>query len=768
MKLNSTFLFCLILFSSLADSAMSQVVSNSDKAGFFPFSVWYSGGKARAPMLSVIDNNSEEEWRRDLQQIKSLGFNTVRTWVEWAACEPVRGEYNFGNLRLLMRLAEEVGLRVFIQIYVDSAPDWVAEEFPHALFEAQSGDKVFPQAAPGACTDNHDVEEAVLGFYTETARVASEYPSLYGWDLWSEPHIINWASLDYIPNVQFCFCPGTRARFRNWLQNKYGTIEALNRSWYRRFTGWDQVDPPRFSTILSYTDFIDWKTFIYEKLMEDMQARYDAVRKGDPDHLITAHAVGASLFQSPHVGAGATDDFMMARPLDYYGVSIYPRHNHPDRAWSVTTLRTVMDFTRSANREKGGWYVGELQAGLGTISLLISDPVTADDHRIWVWSAIAKGAKGINIYAYYPMSSGYEAGGYGLINLDGTLTDRARKAGELAAVVDRNQELFLSSVPVKARVGIVYNPLTQMVGGMQRRDYPSALTNSLIGYYQSFANHNIPVDFIHREHLENNDLSQYKLVIVPYPVMFTEKAARGLSEFVREGGYVLAEARLAWNDDRGYASEIIPGLGLHEVFGVREDEIRMREDLTLTVTATKHPALAGMKAGDLLKGSLHVESLKPLEKANIEVLARTPQGQPAIVSNSFGKGQAMLAGTYLGMASFPDPDLFNDRFFVNLTDWAKIDRPFVTSLDGRRSSQVEVRLQENSRSKLLFIINHSDSQEEVEIEMKTDVTGSYIIRDIITEISTRQRSSGNILKLKFKIDRKQVVVCEIKPESNNK
>jgi beta-galactosidase len=389
---------------------------------------------------------SEEEWRSDLRQIKSLGFNTVRTWVEWAACEPERGKYNFSNLHLLFKLAQEAGLKVFIQVYVDSAPDWVATQFSHALFEAQSGDKVYPQAAPGACTDNHEVEEAVLNFYTETAKVASQYPNFFGWDLWSEPHIINWASLDYITNVQFCFCPGTRAKFRQWLIRKYSGLEALNRAWYRNFTSWEQVDPPRFSTILSYTDFIDWKTFIYEKLVDDMQSRYNAIRKADPHHLITAHAVGASLFQSPHVGAGATDDFLMARPLDYYGVSLYPKHNHPDRAWSVTTLQTVMDFTRSANREKGGWFVGELQAGMGTIALLVSDPVTAEDHRIWAWSAIAKGAKGVNIYAYYPMSTGYESGGYGLVNLDGTLTDRAVNAGNIASVVHRNMDLFLSSL----------------------------------------------------------------------------------------------------------------------------------------------------------------------------------------------------------------------------------------------------------------------------------------------------------------------------------
>ena len=70
------------------------------------------------------------------------------------------------------------------------------------------------------------------------------------------------------------------------------------------------------------------------------------------------------------------------------------------------------------------------------------------------------------------MSSGYEAGGYGLINLDGTLTERAVNAGQIADVVNRNQQLFLNATPVKAEIGIVYNPLTQMVGGMQRRDFP--------------------------------------------------------------------------------------------------------------------------------------------------------------------------------------------------------------------------------------------------------------------------------------------------------
>lgn len=729
---------------------------------FFPFSVWYSGGKARAPMLSNINANSENEWRKDLQQIKDLGFNTVRTWVEWAACEPERGKYNFENLRLLMRLANEVGLRVFIQMYVDSAPDWVAAEFPYALFEAQSGDKIFPQSAPGACTDNHDVEEAVLNFYSETAKVAGFYPNFFGWDLWSEPHIINWASINYIPNVQFCFCSGTTARFQAWLKEKYQTLDNLNVAWYRNFKDWNQISPPRFSTILSYTDFVDWKTFIYEKLVLDMRARYNAIRKVDKTHLITAHAVGASLFQSPHVGAGATDDFLMARALDYYGVSLYPKHNNPNRAWAVTTLRTVMDFIRSANKDNGGWYVGELQAGLGTVALQVSDPVTSNDHRIWAWSAIAKGAKAVNIFSFYPMSSGYEAGGYGLINLDGTLTERAVNAGKMADIVNRNQELFLKSTPAKAEIGIVYNPLTQMVGGMQRIDYPGALSESLIGYYQSFTNHNIPVDFIHRKDIENNNLLQYKLVILPYPIMFTEKAASKLKDFVKNGGYVLAEARFGWNDDRGYASEIIPGLGLHDIFGVREKEVKMRDNIEFSVSAQNHPVLEGFKIGDKLKGTLYAQSLDVLPNRNVDVLAVTEENEPTVISAKYGNGEALLAGTYLGMASFRQNDANNDKFYTNLLNWAKINRPFTTSLDGRTADQVEVRLQNKPDGGfILFLINHSKNTEEIDVTLAVKTNGDYMVRNVIENSRTSVRSTNNTLKINRTVQSKDVHVLEI-------
>lgn len=757
-KISIIFLLVMI-FPIEGIFAQNQKISKSD---FFPVSVWYSGGKARAPMLSEITPNSRAEWKKDLQQIKSLGFNTVRTWVEWAHCEPRPGEYHFENLKLLSELAQEVGLKVIIQMYVDSAPDWVGKKFPDGLFEAQSGDKVPSQAAPGFCTDHAGVRAAVLNFYTETARTAVQYPNFHGWDLWSEPHIVNWAYINYVPNVQFCFCPNTQARFRDWLQEKYKTLDGLNQAWYRNFETWDDVQPPRFGTILSYTDFIDWKNFIYEKLAGDLRLRYEAVRRADKTHVITSHAAVPSIFYTPYNGYGATDDFLMAEQVDFYGTSLYPKHNHPARHWEIRKFMVAVDFSRSANLKNGGLYVGELQAGKGTIGLQIGNPITPEDHRIWMWSAIAKGARAINIYAYYPMSSGYESGGYGLINLDGTITERAKHAGQTAKIIDENIQLLLASQPVKAEIALVYNPLAQMVGGEQRYADFDGHQNSLFGYYRFFAEHNIPVDFIHRKNLESGDVSSYKLIIVPYPLMFSQSAADGLKNFVKQGGFVVAEARLAWNDERGFAAQVIPGMGLDEVFGAQETSVKMSDKVAMKIMPNFHPTMKGFNENDTLKGAYFAESLEPFKNSAAQVLALLDDGTPVIIASKFGNGETILIGTFLGMANHPTSDQKNNQFLMNLLGWTKIVRPFTTSHDGKLDSPVEVRMQTNASGWLLFVINHSEHDEAVNIKINVNKDQTFTCREIISERKFTLKSNIKILNLDIQIARRSVEVWDIR------
>src|SRR4029079_18099916 len=114
----------------VASLAIPPSLRPQSSAPFVPIGVWYGGGTSRAPMVSRNPAAEREAWRRDLAAIKSLGFNSVKTWVDWASAEPERGRYRFDALEQLLSLADEAGLRVIVQIYTDAAPEGLGRGFP--------------------------------------------------------------------------------------------------------------------------------------------------------------------------------------------------------------------------------------------------------------------------------------------------------------------------------------------------------------------------------------------------------------------------------------------------------------------------------------------------------------------------------------------------------------------------------------------------------------------------------------------------------------
>lgn len=650
-------------------------------------------------MLEPVTADSERAWRADLQKIKSLGFNSVRTWIEWSANEPKQGEYHFEQLDLMLRLAQEIGLKVLVQVYVDSAPDWVGEKFPDGRFVAQNGQPIPSQSAPGFCFDHPGVRQAILDYYREAARHAEKNPSFYGWDLWSEPHVINWAEITYIPRAQFCFCPYSLARFREWLRRKYGTLDALNKAWHREFNVWSQIEPPRFDTILSYTDYIDWRVFTTDKLAQDLQLRNAAVKEIVPASVTTSHSAVPGVFTSLGDGDGNPDDWLMYRSVDYYGVSLYPKHSLPPH-WSLQRRALAMDFTRSASGNRG-FYVGELQGGFGVRGDVVSQPITSDDLREYMWGAIARGARGVNIYALYPMSSGYESGGYGLIDLDGQVTDRAKVAGETARQIAANADLLTAARPQQPEVAILFNHLTTLIGGAGHVSSPAALRDSSAGYHRMFFERNIPVDFISAREFDAASLGKYKLIVAPYPILMMADVASALEKYVAAGGHLFVEARPGWVDDKGYAQPVVPGFGWEKVFGVRERAVTPKPETKIRwMSASSATPSLSHEAAEFT-GARFEERFEILEPT-VRPLATFDDGTAAAFQHEYGKGSAVILGTFAGQINETKPQAMHPLGdFLAL--WAGLTR---VSLDAPVG--VEVQRLVSDKGEMLFFFNHGD------------------------------------------------------------
>ncbi|HXJ89615.1 MAG TPA: beta-galactosidase [Candidatus Binatia bacterium] len=714
--------------------------SKDKKTTFFPVSVWYSGGKARAPMLETITPESARLWKDDLTKIKQLGFNTVRTWVEWNVAEPEEGKYHLENLDLLLRLADEIGLRVIIQVYVDSAPEWVGRKYPDGRYAAQDGLPIPSQAAPGYCFDHRGVREAVLDFSQEVARHASASPAFYGWDLWSEPAALNWARVGYKSEPMFCYCPSSQERFRQWLKGKYQTLDRLNEAWHRTFTDWSQVEPPRYGTILTYTDFMDWRVYYGYKLAEDLAIRSQAVKAVDPEHITTSHAPNPSpLVRTLADPYDPTDDFLMKDSVDFFGTSFYPKLTAPEHNWTLERRVLAMDLTSSMTGGRG-FYVGELQAGYGVHGTVVGSPVTASDLETWTWGMISRGARAINYYAFYPMNAGYESGGYGMIMLDGTLTERSRHAGEIARRIEENSDLLLQSRPERAEVAIVFSPIAPLVGGYDEEGSRTAMHEAVAGYHRMFFERNLPVDVLSSRELAQDDLQQYKLVIVPYPLMLTAEEARILKEYVSAGGHLFVEARAGWVDERGHAEPRVPGFGFDEMFGVREKQLIPDKEFVVKWGAVQ------------FKGMTLQEQFEADDRA-VKPVALTEDGTPIAFENEYHKGHAIILGAFAGQENYEHPVAMHPLAGL-LARWAGLSQPNL-----RAPALLELRQMYASQGRWVFFFNHGDKPASVEFSRLLERPASTI-REIMTgrEITP----SGTDLNLKELVPGQSVRIYRIK------
>ena len=486
---------------------------------------------------------------------------------------------------------------------------------------------------------------------------------------------------------------------------------------------------------MTYTEYVDWLQFIMDKLAEDLRWRHEVVRQAD-HHLTTSHSAVPSILTLPIDAQGSPDDWRMARQVDIWGTSLYPKHVGARETNDPSFRAAMLAGTRSACDSVGApYWLGELQGGHGYVGMFASH-MTEADARSYAWQPIAHGAKGLCFYAWHPMSSGYESAGFGLANLDGTPSERAFAAGAVSKVITQNMDLFYTGKPTRARAAICWNVLSNIMWVCMRQSWHYVPSRSYIGAYRALYQEHIPADFVHVDQIAAGKLKDYDLLYLPFSFMLSRAAAAGIEEFVREGGVVVAEARTAWNDETGYCGEAVPGLGLEKVFGCRErGATGVDEGTPCGIRITRdHPALPLLSKGDVLAGARFREEMELLSET-AEVVGEFEDGGPAIVVNRYGQGWAIFVGTLLSLGFYKLRDENAGKLLKGLTRLAGIEPPVkVESVPARLD--IEPRLlegeDEDGRSfRIFFAFNHTDRLAQPQFGIAVP-QGDYTATDIAT------------------------------------
>jgi len=604
-----------------------------------------------------------KERKRDLENVKKLGFNIIKIFAEWNWINYSEGKNDFGELIEIIEEALKLEIFIDINTRLEQAPYWVAVKYPDSYYIDSRYRKIELQARsntptggwPGLCFDHPGVRKEAEDFLKNCAKVLGGYENVAIFDCWNEPHIepVDPAGSIGIGDFLFCYCPYTIQAYQSWLGKKYGSIDKINKLWIKRYGSFKDVRPPR--KLLDYVEMMEWRKFMAWSMAEKMNWRYSVLKKNLPEgKIVMSHSVSHGI--TTGFSLYGCDDYQFSENLDMFGLSLFP-------IWSNSDAFDVcfdIDATRSMSRGKVCINT-ELQGGTAISAptgLSRSRIPKRNHYRMWNFLDIAFGMKGIMYWHYRAEMLGHEAPGFGLVRRDGSFTDRSDETSRISTFLNKYPGLFNAIKPEKPDVAIVVNRDSYYLNfAAEGNENYSA--GSLRGLYRFFVKNSIPVGLLIDEQLDDS-LKGYKIIYLSCPLVMNEKMAKRLEDFVSGGGVILSDCAVGIFDMYGVSQNAVPSFGLDRVFGVLQDELRQfdnynRED----VIADFWPSHQDIE----YKPPLYFKGQGALEGSSIKMSAflesyNTSTAEPIFryendivgTNNSYGKGRAYLFGTLVGQS----------------------------------------------------------------------------------------------------------------------
>lgn len=679
-------------------------------------------------VIKVQREHTEEKIFSAMDKMKAIGMNTVVIWpaVYWWE-DKNSPNYPFGTGHAILRHAEEIGMKVVMELAgqipcLEYAPDFKMKEEYFAIGE--EGGKNFAGTVYGYYNYNHPgMKDLIVQCYRDVAQNYKGYSSLFGYDIWNE-------------TVFTSFDSYTLQLFRDWLRDKYGSIEKLNDSWDRSYTDWSQVEFARWLWA-SVMPKVDYEEFHKDNIGMILTYMRDAVKSVDDIHPVIADNIFSMITLPLGYGRGQ-DDWTVAANTDIYGMDMYPKIMQIE----FPEFFRWQTFTgASSATANGAFWVSELQTHHTTM-FDAGAYVFPQELRLWCWEAISHGAKGLIYWKWEPFNKGIQTYGRGLVDFKGEYTPRALEAGAVAKVVAQHEEEFLSYMPEQPKAAVLFDRLSYdfvqtLAPGFGvspvGKESPHFYNESMAGLYKCLWEQNIPAKFITDRDLTENLADSYSVIFVSNHVNISPEISDALVRYMEQGGTVVADGKFGEIGDTGLVYEQIPGAGLHAAAGFEITDMRP-DNLGMTF---REPVSAE---------KLHIEGFYERRELLVgegpDVWADYGDGRPAVVCTKIGRGELIYVSTLLWHGYLKNAQSSSGaRDFVSLLDRRYTLRTFAISDDA-----LKVAVLRGTDGLLAFAFNYTAGDLDAEITLRVGQDGEYRITELYSgETVTENAADGALV-----------------------
>jgi beta-galactosidase len=566
----------------------------------------------------------------DVALMKAAGISVVRmgesTWSLW---EPTDGRFEYAWMDRVVDAMGKAGIKVIMGTPTYSIPTWMAHAHPEILARPLGG------ASVGyGMRQNMDYDNPKFRFYAE--RVLTNLVSHYK----DNPAVIGW-QIDNETGPNGASNPDVFAGFVDHLKQKFGTTDALNKAWFLNYWGedvndWSDMPTRDNATSTSYK--LEWSRWQQMRVTRYLSWQAALVRKyRRPDQFVTQDygSMMKSDVNEPEVAAAL--DVVANNP--YHGTQ-----DHLDGAWQALQG----DFSRSLKHTN--FLVTETNAQTLGWDSAGQFPPYDGQMRLDVYTDVSSGANMVEYWHWHSIHAGQETYWKGVLSHDlepnrayaevTRIAHELQKIGpELADMKIHNQVAILYSVD--SSNGIDFMPFERQespgwVPGKASGTYNSVLTQ----FHHSLYLANVGSDFLFPR-VTAQELSQYKLLIVPVLYVADDALLKRISDFTHNGGHVLMTFKSGFtNENSAVRWERAPG-PLRQAAGFTYQEFSNLEH-PLELKGDPFHAGAENKVSTWAE-FLQLDTAKPLAFYDHPFFGRWP----AITTNQFGAGSLTYEGTVL-------------------------------------------------------------------------------------------------------------------------